>query len=68
MRMTRICANTANDDTNENHNPNYPNLYEFTNNTNENKLIMFENFKIVLRRSLPALSADRQAVGRDPPM
>jgi len=29
MRMTRICANTANDDANKNHNPNY---------TNENKI------------------------------
>jgi len=33
-----MSANMANDDANKNHNPNYPNLYEFANNTNKNKL------------------------------
>ena len=46
MRITRICTNIANDDANKNHNPNYTNLYEFTNNPNEYELIMFENSKI----------------------
>ena len=37
MRITRICANIANGDANKNRNPNYTNVSEFTNNTNENK-------------------------------
>jgi len=46
MRMTRICANIANDDANKNHNPNYPNLYEFANNTNTNSKLKVQSSKL----------------------
>jgi beta-galactosidase beta subunit len=46
MRITRICANTANDDADKNRNPNNTNASEFTNNTNKNKI---QNAKIKIQ-------------------